>query len=120
MHWGLFWNLSDLTVTSSQYNILLRSETLNGLGYASRVGVAGSRIWSSCFVVSGQDVLGLRDGCMHTCEMDIEQFANSNLSMVVAKCWFIGLVRLFRKGLMRLKISFLNKVNRGNVVAAMH
>ena len=37
---GLARNLSDLTIASSQYDILLCSET--GLRYASRVGGAGS------------------------------------------------------------------------------
>ena len=49
---GLAWNLSNLTVASYQYSILICSETF---GYASRVGVARSRFRSPCLVVSGQD-----------------------------------------------------------------
>ena len=57
---GLAGNLSDLTLASSRYDILLCSETLHGLRYASRVGVAGSRIWSPCLVPE-QDAWGPRD-----------------------------------------------------------
>ena len=61
---GLAGNLSDLTVVSSRYNILLCSET--GLGYASRVGVADSRIRAPCVVVKGQDASGPWDGCIRS------------------------------------------------------
>ena len=53
---GLDGNLSDLTVCSSQCEIMLCSET--GLRYTSRVGVAGSRILSPCLVVPWQDTTG--------------------------------------------------------------
>ena len=29
---------------------------------------------------------------LHMCEMDIENFANKNLSVVVARCWYLGCV----------------------------
>ena len=50
-------NLSDLTVASSQYDntVVVRDF---GLRYASRVGVAGSRIRPPCLVVPGQDASG--------------------------------------------------------------
>ena len=62
---GLAGNLSDLTMASSQYDILLCSETW-GLRYALRVGVAGSRIWLSCHVVPVQDASGPMVGGIHT------------------------------------------------------
>ena len=58
--WGLAGNLSDLTVASSQYDILLCGDF--GLRYASHVGIAGSRFWTPCLVVSGQDAYGPWDG----------------------------------------------------------
>ena len=62
---GLAGNLSDLTVASSQYDILLCSIIRDfGLRYASRVAVACSRIRSPCLVVPVQDASGPRDGCM--------------------------------------------------------
>ena len=65
---GLAGNLSDLTVASSQYDILLCSETLvSDMRHVSEVLVP-------CLVVSGQD------------------FANQNLSVIVAKWWFLGFV----------------------------
>ena len=78
-------NLSDLTVASSRYDILLCSET--GLRYASRVRVAGSQIWSCC---AGAGCLG-PEGSRHTYEMDMEHFASPSLS-VVPKCCFLGFV----------------------------
>ena len=88
MH-GLAGSLGDLTVVSSQYVMLFCSKTLR---YASRVGVTGSRIWSPCLVVPGQDASGLMDGCIRiTYEMVTEHFANENLSVVFAKCCFWGL-----------------------------
>ena len=53
-------NLGDLTVASSGYDILFCSEIL--AGYASLVRDAGSRIWSPCLFVPGQDASGPRDG----------------------------------------------------------
>ena len=88
--WGLAGNLIDLTVTSSRYDILFCSETLVS-DYASRIRVAGSRIWSVCLVGAGARCLGPEEW-RHTYEMDMERFANPNLSVVVAKCWFLGFV----------------------------
>ena len=62
---GLAGNLIDLTVASSQYDILLCSETSEHR-YASRVEGAGSRFLSPCLVVSGQDASGPWDGCIRS------------------------------------------------------
>ena len=60
---GLAWNLSDLTVASSQYDILFCSEILVSDMHHVRVGVAGSRIRSPCLVVPGQVASG---SCIRT------------------------------------------------------
>ena len=87
---GLAGNLSDLTVASSQYDILLCSETLvSDMRHVSEVLVPG---FSPCLVVSGQDASGPWDGCIYTFEMVTEHFAHPNWSVVVAKCWFLGFV----------------------------
>ena len=51
---GLAGNLSDLTLASSEYDILLCTET------------AGSRIRSTCLVVPGQDASSPEDDCICT------------------------------------------------------
>ena len=87
---GLAGDLSDLTVVSSQCNIVLCSETLvSDIRHVSEVLVP----------IFGRHVLLCRDkmpratgGWLHTFEMVTEQFANPNLSVVVAKCWFLGFV----------------------------
>ena len=58
-------NHSDLTVASSQYDILLCSETLV-TDMRHPVGDTVSRIWPTCLVVPGQDASGTRDGCIRT------------------------------------------------------
>ena len=69
---GLAANLSDLTVASSQYDILLCSETLvSDMRHVSEVlvpgvGGAGSRFRSPCLVVLGQDASGPWDGCIRS------------------------------------------------------
>ena len=85
---GLAANLSDLTVASSQYDILLCSETLvSDMRHVSEVLVPGS----------GRPVLLCRGKMprahgMAAFEMVTDHFANPNLSVVVAKCWFLGFV----------------------------
>ena len=80
---GLAGNLSDLTVASSQYDILLCSEAL-----VSEC-VTCPRCWFtvsvalSCCV--GARCLG-PVGWLHMFEMVTEHFANPNFSVVVAKC----------------------------------
>ena len=82
---GLAENLSDLTVVSFKYDILLCSETLvSDMRHLSELLVPGF----------GRPVLLCRgrclepDGWLHMYEMDTENFANPNLSVVAAKCWF--------------------------------
>ena len=59
---GLAGNLSDLTVASSQYDILLCSETLvSDISHVSELLVPGFGL-----VVSGQDASGPRNGCILT------------------------------------------------------
>ena len=83
---GLAGNLSDLTVASSQYDIRLCSETLvSDMRHVSEVLVSGF----------GRPVLLCRGkivGWLHTFDMVTEHFANPNLSVVVAKCCFLGFV----------------------------
>ena len=93
---GLSGNLSDLAVASSQYDILLRSQTLvSDLRHMSQLLVPGfgrsvclcrgklPRAGASCLVPMG---------CRHMYEIDMEYFANQNLSVFVVKCWFLGFV----------------------------
>ena len=76
---GLAGNLGDLTVASSQYDILLCSETLvSDSSHVSELLVPGF----------GRPVLLWR----RTYEMVTERFANPSLSVVVAKCWLLGFV----------------------------
>ena len=70
--WGLDWNLSDLTMASSQHNILLCSETLDS--DMSRVGVTGSRFRSP--YCAGARCLG-PEGWLHTYEMVTHLFRKS-------------------------------------------
>ena len=76
-------------VASSQYDILLCSETL----------VSDLRHVSELLVPEfGRPVLLCRGklprarGMAAMYEMDIEHFANQNLSVVVVKCWLLGFV----------------------------
>ena len=58
---GLSRNLSDLSVASSQFDILLCSETLvSDMRQVSELLV--SVLWSPCHVVPGQDALSPWDG----------------------------------------------------------
>ena len=75
-------NLSDLTVASSQYDILLCSETLvSDMRHVSELLVPG--ISSHC--CAGARCLG-PEGWLHTYEIVTEHFANPSLSVVIAKC----------------------------------
>ena len=77
--------LCDLTVASSQYDILLCSETLvSDMSHEFLVSVA----LSCCVGARCLEPVGW----LHTFEMVTEHFANPNLSVVVAKCWFLGFV----------------------------
>ena len=82
-------NLSDLAVASSQYDILLCSETLvSDLRHVSELLVPGFGRPVRLAVASSLVSVGWR----HMYEMDTEHFANQNLSVVVVKCWLLGLV----------------------------
>ena len=85
---GLAANLSDLTVASSQYDIQLCSETLVLIRITCRSCWFSDLVALSC---AGVGSLG-PEGWRHTFEMDMEHFANPSLSVVIAKCWFIGFV----------------------------
>ena len=86
---GLSGNLSDLAVASSQYDILLCSETLvSDLRHVSELLVPGFGRPVSCAGASSLVPVGWR----HMYEMDTEHFANQNLSVVVVKCWLLGFV----------------------------
>ena len=90
---GLSGNLSDLAMASSQYDILLCSETLvSDLRHVSELLVpgfgAGSWVRSAC---AGAGCL-VPVGWRHMYEMDMEHFANQNLSVVVVKCWLLWFV----------------------------
>ena len=85
---GLAENLSDLTMTSSQYHILLCSETLVP---------DMCRVSECCFpVLVALSCVGARClgpmGWWHTYEMVMEHFANPNPSVVVAKGGLLGLL----------------------------
>ena len=78
---GLAGNLSDLTVASSQYDILLCSETLvSDIATCRRCWFPVSVALSCCV---GARCLG-SVGWLHTVEIVTEHFANPNLSVVVA------------------------------------
>ena len=84
---GLSRNLSDLAVPSSQYDILLCSETLGSdLCHVSELLVPGFAL--SCARASFLMPMGWQ----HMYEMDMEHFANQNLSVVAVKCWLSGFV----------------------------
>ena len=74
---GLAGNLSDLTVASSQYDILLCSETLvSDMRHVSEVPWFPVSVALSCCV--GARCLG-PVGSLHTFDMVTEHFANPNL-----------------------------------------
>ena len=77
-------NLSDLTVASSQYDILLCSETFvsDMLHTCRRYWIPDSVDLSCC---AGARCL-MPEGWLHIYKMVTEHFANQNLSVVVAKC----------------------------------
>ena len=85
--WGLAGNLSDLTVASSQYDILFCSETLvSDMRHVSELLVPGF----SHPVLLCRGKMPQARGMAAYDEMVTEHFANSNLSAVVAKFCFLG------------------------------
>ena len=90
---GLSKNLSDVTVASSQYDLLLCSETLvSNRRHMSEFLVPGLVVLYCC---AGMECRG-PVGWLHMCEMDMGHFANLNLSVAVARCWYSGYVVLDR------------------------
>ena len=80
---GLAENLSELTVASSQYDILLSSETLvSDMRHMSELLVSG---FGRPVLLCGAGRLG-PEGWLHTYEIVTEHFANPNLSVDAAKC----------------------------------
>ena len=86
---GLAGNLNDMTVTSSQYGILLCSRFWSQICVTCRSRWFPDSVALSC--CAGARSLG-PEGCLHTYEMVTEHFANPNVSVVVAKCSFLGCV----------------------------
>ena len=86
---GLAGKLSDLTVASSQYDILFCSETLiSDMRHVSELLVP-SFVFPVLFVL-GEDASGPWDGGIH--KRWLWNIANPNLSVVVANCRFLGFV----------------------------
>ena len=86
---GLARYRSDLTVASSQYDTLLCFETLvSDIRHVWEIWFLDSVALSCCV---GVRCLG-PEGWLHMLKMVTEHFANPNLSVVVAKCWFLGCV----------------------------
>ena len=83
---GLAGNLSDQTVASSQYDILLYSETLVlDMHHVSELLVPGF----GCPVLLWRGKMPRARGmAAYVYEMVTEDFANQNLTVVVAKCCF--------------------------------
>ena len=83
---GLSKNLGNLTVASSQYDLLLCSVTL----VSDRHCISELLVRGFCHpVFVGMGCLR-PIGRLHMCEMDMGHFANLNLSMVVTRCWYLG------------------------------
>ena len=86
-------NLSDLTVASSRYDILLCSETLvSDMRHVSELLVPG---FDSPILCWGRMIRAGRIAA-YTYEMDMEHFTNPRLSVVVVKCWFLRFIVLDR------------------------
>ena len=86
---GLAGNLRDLTVASSQYDILLCSETLvSDMRHVSEVLVPG--FYRPVLLCRGK--IPRERGMAAYVRDGYGAFANPNLSVVVAKCWFLGFV----------------------------
>ena len=87
---GLSRNLSDLTVAASQYDILLCSETLvSDLCPVSELLVPG---FGRPVCLCRGKLPRARGMAAYVYEMDMENFANQNFSVVVVKCWLLGFV----------------------------
>ena len=84
-------NRSDLITASSQFDMLLCSETLvSDMRHVSELLVPGfGRLLVPGFGCAGTGCLE-SVGWKHMYEMDLKLFANPNSSVVIAKCWFLG------------------------------
>ena len=95
---GLFGHLSNLAVASSQYDILLCSETL--VSDLLDLGLRFAGPWSQICWFLGSVALSCCAGasCLvpvgwqHMYGMDMAHFTNQNLSVVAVKCWLSGFV----------------------------
>ena len=76
-------------MASSRYDILLFSET--SVSDMRHVFELLSPEFGRLVLLCRGRMLG-PEGWRHTYEMDMEHFANPSLSVVVAKCWFLGFV----------------------------
>ena len=101
---GLSKNLSDVTVPSPQYDLLLCSETLvSDRHHMSELLVPGF----------GRPVLLCRDGVPRARGMaayvrdGMGHFANLNLSVAVVRCWYSGCVVLDRTSMCSVCIATL-------------
>ena len=87
--WGLSKKMSDVTVASSQYDLLLCSDTL-----------VSDRLHISEFLVPGFGCPGMEChgpvGWLHMCELYTGHLAYLNLSVAVVRCWYSGCVVLDR------------------------
>ena len=106
--WGLARNLSDLTVPSSQYDILLCSKTL--VSDTSHV----SELLDLSFGGPGPE------GWMHTYKMVMENFSNPNLSLVVAKCCCFEIVVRDRTIICSVFTETLTEMTRFLTVYLLH
>ena len=92
---GLARNLSDLTVASCRYLILLCSETLiSDMRHVGELLVPDLVALSCC---AGARSFGPK-GWSHTYVMDMKHFANPSFNVVVAVCcllWFVVLNRTY-------------------------
>ena len=116
--WGFGFRMSRLTLArgglfplSPDYSVVMCMAWQGTLGTwpwrrLSMTYCCAERLWSliritcrSCWLpdlvalscCSGEGCLG-PEGGRHKYEMDMEHFANQSLSVVVAKCWFLGFV----------------------------
>ena len=87
--WGLTRNLSDITDSSSQYDILFCSETLvSDMRHVSEVLVPGF-----CHpVLLCRGKMPRARGMAAYVRDGYGAFRQPNLSVVVAKCWLLGFV----------------------------
>ena len=87
--WGLAGNLSDLTVASSRYDILLCSETLvSDMRHVSKLLVPGL----GCPVLLCLGRLPRARGMAAYVRDGYGAFRQPSLSVVIAKCWLLGFV----------------------------